>query len=140
MLQPRVASNPSGTGSRTGVVPLPCVRAGEGWLLGVAVGATASADGGESRSEQDRGDHPLHHARCRAVLQAQPDRSTSQVDGGWLVESSENKGCCYREGAASPHLEVLSGRFLPLFHPGIGCSVCGVGSRQEMVFSPARGR
>ncbi|MGW1617298.1 transposase, partial [Streptomyces sp. NPDC002285] len=29
----------------------------------------------------------------------------------------------------------LRGRFLPLFHPGICCLVCGVGSRQEMVFS-----
>lgn len=30
---------------------------------------------------------------------------------------------------------LLRGRFLPLFHPGIGCLVWGVGSRQEMVFS-----
>ncbi|MES9622960.1 hypothetical protein ACPCBX_33745, partial [Streptomyces tuirus] len=33
---------------------------------------------------------------------------------------------------------ALRGRFLPLFHPGICCLVCGVGSRQEMVFSLVR--
>ncbi len=35
---------------------------------------------------------------------------------------------------------LLRGRFLPLFHPEIICLVCGVGSRQEMVFSPVRRR
>lgn len=28
----------------------------------------------------------------------------------------------------------LRGRFLPLFHPGICCLICGAGPRQEMVF------
>lgn len=37
-------------------------------------------------------------------------------------------------------VSALRGRFLPLFHPGICCLVCGVGSRQEMAFSPVRRR
>lgn len=29
---------------------------------------------------------------------------------------------------------------ISIFYPGIACLVCGVGSRQEMVFSPMRRR
>ncbi len=35
---------------------------------------------------------------------------------------------------------ALRGRFHPIFHPGIGCSVVFFGSRQEMVFSPVSRR
>ncbi len=40
----------------------------------------------------------------------------------------------------SPRERSVLGRFLPLFHHGICCLACGVGSRQEMVFSLVRRR
>lgn len=44
----------------------------------------------------------------------------------------------FAEVPPSPY--SLRGRFLPMFYPGIWCLACGVGSRQETVFSPVRRR
>lgn len=39
-----------------------------------------------------------------------------------------------------PCLSVIRGRFRPMFHPEMACSVFVLGSRQEMVFSLVRRR
>jgi amino acid efflux transporter len=64
-------------------------------------------------------------------------RTGEGATNAWVLGASRLMAAGARDGLLP---RSLRGRFRPMFYPGIGCLACGVGSRQEMVFSPVRRR